>query len=260
VAEFGPLSPDPVIQHASRAGGIRNYDAAEVLAMAFRLGTGDALAARAPSPSAESMEHLILATLAARPGGDLVYRRNQESRKLFCLAPGIHDMHAVARELAERSHINAKWMGRFHRAWRALCDSGALDAPSLIPIAEAFPACRRRVRNLGEGAYIDGGRNRFYVRLTGRSASAPPPAAVCRKCGVDLMTTHGLAKWCTACKAKLIRAERSKRLRILLAGAKCECCGKNFTAVRSNQLFCSSTCKQMAYRERKARAPSSGGP
>jgi hypothetical protein len=206
VAEFGPLSPDPVIQHASRAGGIRNYDAAEVLAMAFRLGTGDALAARAPSPSAESMEHLILATLAARPGGDLVYRRNQESRKLFCLAPGIHDMHAVARELAERSnHINAKWMRRFYPAWRALCDSGALDAPSLIPIAEAFPACQRRVHNLGDGAYIDGGRNRFYVRLTGRPAPPPPLAVVCRECGVDLHSTYRLRKWCAGCKAKLIK-------------------------------------------------------
>jgi hypothetical protein len=227
----------------------------------------DASAARAPSPSAESMEHLILAALEARSGGDLVYRRNHKSG-LFCLAPGIHDMHTVARELAERSsHINARWMRRFYRAWRALCDSGALEAPSLIPIAEAFPACQRRVHNLGDGAYIDGGRNRFYVRLTGRPASPPPPAAVCRECGVDLMTTHGLAKWCATCKAKLFkhrnvqaRAERSKRLRIQLAAAKCECCGKNFTAVRSNQLFCSSTCKQTAYRERKARAPSSGGP
>jgi hypothetical protein len=37
VAEFGPVSPDPVVQHASRSSGTRNYDAAEVLAMAFRL-------------------------------------------------------------------------------------------------------------------------------------------------------------------------------------------------------------------------------
>jgi hypothetical protein len=84
------------------------------------------------------MEHLILAALEARSGGDLVYRRNHKSG-LFCLAPGIHDMHTVARELAERSsHINAKWMRRFYRAWRALCDSGALEAPSLIPIGKRF--------------------------------------------------------------------------------------------------------------------------
>jgi hypothetical protein len=44
VAEFGPLSSDPVIQHASRAGGTRNYDAAEVLAMAFRFATAAARA------------------------------------------------------------------------------------------------------------------------------------------------------------------------------------------------------------------------
>jgi hypothetical protein len=44
VAEFGPLSPDPVIQHASRASGTRNYDAADVLAMAVRLATAAARA------------------------------------------------------------------------------------------------------------------------------------------------------------------------------------------------------------------------
>jgi hypothetical protein len=37
IAEFGPVSPDPDVQHASRSSGTRNYDAAEVLAMAFRL-------------------------------------------------------------------------------------------------------------------------------------------------------------------------------------------------------------------------------
>jgi hypothetical protein len=37
IAEFGPVSPDPVVAHASRSSGTRNYDAAEVLAMAFRL-------------------------------------------------------------------------------------------------------------------------------------------------------------------------------------------------------------------------------
>jgi hypothetical protein len=37
IAEFGPVSPDPTVQHASRSSGTRNYDAAEVLAMAFRL-------------------------------------------------------------------------------------------------------------------------------------------------------------------------------------------------------------------------------
>ena len=37
IAEFGLVSPDPVIQHASRGSGTRAYDAAEVLAMAFRL-------------------------------------------------------------------------------------------------------------------------------------------------------------------------------------------------------------------------------
>jgi hypothetical protein len=37
VAEFGPVSPDPVIQHGSRGTGTGIYDAPEVLAMAFRL-------------------------------------------------------------------------------------------------------------------------------------------------------------------------------------------------------------------------------
>jgi hypothetical protein len=37
IAEFGPVSPDPVIQHGSRSGRTRQFDAAEVLSMAFRL-------------------------------------------------------------------------------------------------------------------------------------------------------------------------------------------------------------------------------
>ena len=44
VAEFRPLSPDPAIKHASRASGTSKYDAADVLAMAFRLATAAARA------------------------------------------------------------------------------------------------------------------------------------------------------------------------------------------------------------------------
>jgi hypothetical protein len=36
IADFGPVSPDPVIQHGSRSSGNGVYDSAEVLAMAFR--------------------------------------------------------------------------------------------------------------------------------------------------------------------------------------------------------------------------------
>jgi hypothetical protein len=37
IAEFGPVSPDPVVQHASRSTGTRRYSAAEVQAMAYGL-------------------------------------------------------------------------------------------------------------------------------------------------------------------------------------------------------------------------------
>jgi len=36
IAEFGPVSPDPIERHPLR-GGLRNYNAGEVRAMAFRL-------------------------------------------------------------------------------------------------------------------------------------------------------------------------------------------------------------------------------
>jgi rhamnose utilization protein RhaD (predicted bifunctional aldolase and dehydrogenase) len=39
IAEFGPVSPDPVVRHTSRISGTRICDAAEVLALAFRLAT-----------------------------------------------------------------------------------------------------------------------------------------------------------------------------------------------------------------------------
>jgi hypothetical protein len=44
IAEFGPLSPDPVIQHTTRVGGTRIYDPADVQALAFRLATAAARA------------------------------------------------------------------------------------------------------------------------------------------------------------------------------------------------------------------------
>jgi hypothetical protein len=46
IAEFGPVSPDPVIQHASRSNRTGNYDGPEVLAMAFRLATTAARAGK----------------------------------------------------------------------------------------------------------------------------------------------------------------------------------------------------------------------
>jgi hypothetical protein len=39
IAEFGLVSPDPVVRHVSRIRGTRIYDAAEVLVLAFRLAT-----------------------------------------------------------------------------------------------------------------------------------------------------------------------------------------------------------------------------
>jgi hypothetical protein len=213
----------------------------------------------------KSLEQLILAALVARGGGDLVDGRNYRNGKLFCLAPGIYDMRAVARELAERSGcINAEWMSCFCRAWRSLCDGGALEALDLIKVTEVFSACKRRVHNLNGVTYIDGGRNRLYVKLTGKPVPQPRAAIVCCACGVDLPSAHRLRKWCTACKAKLFKrrnmkaaAERLEQRHVQLAGAKCGCCSKIFIAVRSNQLFCSSTCKQTAYRERKAEIVSS---
>jgi hypothetical protein len=48
IAEFGPVSPDAVVRHVSRVSGTRLYDAADVLAMAFRLATAAARAATLP--------------------------------------------------------------------------------------------------------------------------------------------------------------------------------------------------------------------
>jgi hypothetical protein len=42
IAEFGLISPGPVIQHGSRSARTRSYKAAEVLDMAFRLATAAA--------------------------------------------------------------------------------------------------------------------------------------------------------------------------------------------------------------------------
>jgi hypothetical protein len=46
ITEFGLVSPGPAIQHGSHNGRTRNYKAAEVLDMAFRLATAAANRAR----------------------------------------------------------------------------------------------------------------------------------------------------------------------------------------------------------------------
>jgi hypothetical protein len=211
-------------------------------------------------------EQSILAALAARPGGDMVCGRNPDKDFLFKLSPGMHDVRAVARELARADgvFINRRgtvadwpWTRRFYRALRALRDAGAIEAPSLIPIAEAFPACQRPVHDLRDGAYLDGARDRRYVRLTGKAARSLP-TVVCGECGIELPGVHRLRKWCAACKANLFKrrnaqtaAERLTQRRTQLARIICKFCGKTFTAAKSDQLFCSSACKQRAYRERR---------
>jgi hypothetical protein len=214
-------------------------------------------------------EQSILAALAARPGGDMICGRNHDKDFLFRLAPGMHDVRAVARELAQAEGVfisrrgtieDWPWTRRFYRALRALRDAGAIEAPSLIPIAEAFPACQRRVHDLRDGAYLDGARDRRYVRLTGKATPSLPSTVVCRECGIELPGVHRLRKWCAACKTNLFKrrnaqtaAEQLKRRRTQLARAVCKFCSETFTAAKSDQLFCSSACRQKAYRERKTK-------
>lgn len=197
----------------------------------------------------------------------MVSGRNHNKDWLFRLAPGIHDVRAVARELAQAEGVfisrrgtigDLSWTRLFYRVLHALRDAGAIEAPRLIPIAEAFPACQRCVHVLADGAYIDGARDRRYVRLTGTAAPSLPSTVVCRGCGIELPGAHRLRKWCAACKANLFKnrnartaAEALKRRRAQLARAICKFCGTTFTAAKSDQLFCSSACKQKAYRERK---------
>jgi hypothetical protein len=147
---------------------------------------------------------LVLSVLMERPGGDLVCRADYKRSELFRLAPGMHHMSTVCREIAQahggyiqpppevllgvtferRGHVEVRWKRRFYRAWRALCDQGYIEAPSLVPIAEDKTG---RAMDLADGLFIDRGCRR-YVRVTQkgmnsflRSPSDPPIGGTMRR-------------------------------------------------------------------------------
>jgi hypothetical protein len=170
------------------------------------------------------MEKLILEALAARLGGDVVRRANYHGGdELFRLAPGLHHIGAVMRELAQAQgafvqppsavfmgvtleragYIDAKWQRRFYRAWRRLSDCGLIEFPSLVPFAGDYTG---RAMHLADGLYLSLNRSdRRYARLVENavnSFSAKSPAPVtCRKCGTPMPGAHHARKLCSeACR------------------------------------------------------------
>lgn len=77
-----------------------------------------------------------------------------------------------------------------------------------------------------------------------------PPCTTCRRPVVDLARTarrHWRPTCCAACARAAINAERRERR----GERACSTCGTGFTPSRADAAYCSSACRQRAYRGRR---------
>lgn len=73
----------------------------------------------------------------------------------------------------------------------------------------------------------------------------------CAHCGRPFL---GVAtrRWCSEACGEAARAARRDRTRPPIPARRCEMCGELIDATRGDAKFCSSACRQKAYRQRKA--------
>lgn len=110
----------------------------------------------------------------------------------------------------------------------------------------ACAPCAKRPATPTTRTYLDDG---FWS-----SYPAVDPALQCEGCGqlVRLRTHHRRSRvLCSnACR---VRTSASRRVRTISACAnECQLCGETVVATRSSRLYCSSVCRQRAYRIRTA--------
>jgi hypothetical protein len=98
----------------------------------------------------------ILDHLQKRQGGDTVRAHYQMQVQL---APGIHDMRVVAREMNEddRGFSDRRRQAAFSRAVASLIERDLLRACPLVPITKSNPdgQWQSRVLQLSDGCYLD---------------------------------------------------------------------------------------------------------
>ena len=142
----------------------------------------------------------------------------------------------------------------FNRRWAAQHDGGVCGACGRI-LAPGEPVWRPRIslgRSLLSGAW-------GHWQIVPVCAECTPiqgePARPCQGCGRPVHDEWRLpprehVSCCDACepkaKAASARAKRAKKRE----GTVCVSCGKSFTPSRNDAEYCSSVCRQRAYRRR----------
>jgi hypothetical protein len=90
-------------------------------------------------------------------------------------------------------------------------------------------------------------------------AIIPPPAATCYQCGAPMPGAYPTRKLCSDACRKAAKAKRNAATAVKRREQRrnrrdwqCAHCRKLFNPRRSDQDYCSNTCKQAAYRARRA--------
>lgn len=116
----------------------------------------------------------ILAHLEARGGGDLV---EVDYEPQVRLAPGIHDMRAVAKEMNRclRGFSDSRRQAAFSRAVWGLIERRMVEPLSLAPLELHWPGTRwsRMVHELADGLYLAVPRGAQWKRRFVRFSSSP---------------------------------------------------------------------------------------
>ena len=127
-----------------------------------------------------------------------------------------------------------------------------------IPLSESFVVARsygytRELRS-GDPVCIECARANPWVLRLGDGSDPADYAHVCDHCGRAFWGGQH-RRYCSAECGERERSRRRERSAVRIVGSRsCETCRKTFTPPRSDGRYCSSACRQKAYRTRKATA------
>ena len=95
----------------------------------------------------------------------------------------------------------------------------------------------------------------WYLQISGRGDEyAPVRSIICKGCERVYFTQVHCVKFCYHCQQGNVGAMYVKRRKSLKKreNTVCKNCGNTFTPKRAGAVYCSSACRQKAYRERVA--------
>jgi hypothetical protein len=104
--------------------------------------------------------------------------------------------------------------------------------------------------------YMDWNRVRLACLTCAPERRYQSPVGACETCGRPLQTGRGILRRYRLCSTRCASSFHARARRLRIAAEReprtCLTCGERFDHGRSDIRYCSSTCRQRAYRERRA--------